>query len=427
MLESSGFRLQMRPLINAQKNAKRLVTVQLKSIRFNSNKVPKSTEKSEAESDSRGSAESTSSIRIEEMSAKMDPFAQRAYIPAQSLTRIHPPKRHHRSSQLLRLAEYYSPKMLKSIVSTEQAITPEMWKARKAGNTHFKLSYRDDLARQHPFWDLSNGLWENASEAIQKVPRFGSPEETDLFLEHGEKSDLYPKRIGGIDEISQQLENDVDDVPEELRAKYSEFQQESSVSAKSSDGAAETSKVAADLTVPLFTSEMPADYYRGLTFVRLVDKTVSNVTRFGKIRSVYTLVVCGDGKGMIGIGQGRDRNNATAAFARARVDAYRNMVKVPVYENRTIFGTIEHKFHGVSMVLWPRAAGFGVRTNHLIQQMCSVAGIRDLSGKVTGSRNKMNTVKCFLNALMSQKLPHEIAISRGKKLVDVRATYFQAK
>ncbi len=40
------------------------------------------------------------------------------------------------------------------------------------------------------------------------------------------------------------------------------------------------------------------------------------------------------------------------------------------------------------------------------------------------ARNPMNSVKACVQALLSQKDPDEIAIGRGKKLVDVRKVYY---
>lgn len=68
--------------------------------------------------------------------------------------------------------------------------------------------------------------------------------------------------------------------------------------------------------------------------------------------------------------------------------------------------------------------GFGLRSQHLIWEMCRCAGIQDISAKVTRARNPMNTVKAAFKALMSQKDPEEIAKGRGKKLVDVRKVYY---
>jgi len=56
--------------------------------------------------------------------------------------------------------------------------------------------------------------------------------------------------------------------------------------------------------------------------------------------------------------------------------------------------------------------------------MARAAGIQDLSVRTPRSRNPMNTVKAAYKALMSQRDPEEIAIGRGKKLVDVRKVYY---
>lgn len=40
------------------------------------------------------------------------------------------------------------------------------------------------------------------------------------------------------------------------------------------------------------------------------------------------------------------------------------------------------------------------------------------------SRNPMNSVKACYQALLSQRNPEEIAMGRGKKMVDVRKVYY---
>ena len=56
--------------------------------------------------------------------------------------------------------------------------------------------------------------------------------------------------------------------------------------------------------------------------------------------------------------------------------------------------------------------------------MARAAGIHDLAAKIPRSRNSMNTVKATYKALMSQRDPEQIAMGRGKKLVDVRKVYY---
>lgn len=56
--------------------------------------------------------------------------------------------------------------------------------------------------------------------------------------------------------------------------------------------------------------------------------------------------------------------------------------------------------------------------------MARAAGLQDLAAKIPRSRNPMNVVKATYAALMNQRDPEQIAIGRGKKLVDVRKVYF---
>ncbi len=68
--------------------------------------------------------------------------------------------------------------------------------------------------------------------------------------------------------------------------------------------------------------------------------------------------------------------------------------------------------------------GFGLRCQSHIFEMCRCAGIQDLAARVTRARNPMNTIKATLQALLSQRMPEEVARARGKKLVDVRKVYY---
>jgi small subunit ribosomal protein S5 len=56
--------------------------------------------------------------------------------------------------------------------------------------------------------------------------------------------------------------------------------------------------------------------------------------------------------------------------------------------------------------------------------MARCAGIHDLAARVPRGRNKMNVVKATYQALLSQRLPDEVARGLGKKLVDVRKVYY---
>ncbi|KAL8714345.1 MAG: hypothetical protein Q9220_001678 [cf. Caloplaca sp. 1 TL-2023] len=155
----------------------------------------------------------------------------------------------------------------------------------------------------------------------------------------------------------------------------------------------------------------------------LVQHRVVNQTRLGKIQSMYYLTVAGNGRGLIGIGEGKSAEPEEARI-QAKNAAIRNMQPVPMYEGRTIFGDVKGKVSATEVELMTRPPGFGVRCQSLIFEMCRCAGIQDMAARVTRSRNHMNTVKATLQALLSQRLPEEIARARGRKLVDVRKVYY---
>ncbi|KAI1940689.1 28S ribosomal protein S5, mitochondrial [Ophidiomyces ophidiicola] len=162
---------------------------------------------------------------------------------------------------------------------------------------------------------------------------------------------------------------------------------------------------------------------RGLKVKTLVSHSVVNQTRLGKIRKAYVLTIAGNGRGLLGIGEGKSEEH-TEARVQAQYRAIRNMQPVLRYEDRTIYGDVKGKVGAVELKLMHRPPGFGLRCQHHIWEMCRVAGIHDLSAQVTRSRNPMNTVKATYQALMSQKNPEDIARARGKKLVDVRKVYY---
>ena len=155
----------------------------------------------------------------------------------------------------------------------------------------------------------------------------------------------------------------------------------------------------------------------------LVTKRVVNQTRMGKISSIYFLAVAGNGKGLLGIGEGKSSESEDAK-RQAGYAAIRNMLPVPRYEERTIYGDVTAKVGATELILMTRTPGFGLRCQHHIYEICKCAGIGDLAARVYRSRNPMNTVKATVEALMSQRIPEEVARGRGRKLVDVRKVYY---
>ncbi|KAK8166591.1 37S ribosomal protein S5 [Phyllosticta citrichinensis] len=158
----------------------------------------------------------------------------------------------------------------------------------------------------------------------------------------------------------------------------------------------------------------------------LISRRVVNQTRLGKIASMYYLTICGNGDGLLGIGEGKSTEPMDGR-RQSILAAVKSMKPIQRYENRTIFGNIEGKVGAVELQLMTRPPGFGLRCQPLIFEMARAAGIHDLAARVGRSRNKMNTIKAAYEALLGQKLPEDIARARGRKMVDVRKVYYAGR
>lgn len=106
----------------------------------------------------------------------------------------------------------------------------------------------------------------------------------------------------------------------------------------------------------------------------LVEHRVVNQTRMGKVQSMYFLSVAGDGKGMVGIGEGKSTEPEDAR-RQAEINAVRNMVPIRRYEGRTIFGDVEGKVGATELVLMTRPPGM------LTSTRCFPAGDHYVDGR----------------------------------------------
>ncbi|KAH6900094.1 hypothetical protein B0T10DRAFT_14838 [Thelonectria olida] len=162
---------------------------------------------------------------------------------------------------------------------------------------------------------------------------------------------------------------------------------------------------------------------RSLLTKSLVTRWVSNQTRLGKVRSTSVVAIAGNGNGRLGLGMAKS-TEAGVADETAQMLAIRNMKPIRRYENRTIYGDVSAKVSGTVVELMSRPPGFGLRAPHRIFEMCRAAGIHDIAARMPRSKNPMNSVKAAYQALTHQPDPEQIAIGRGKKLVDVRKVYY---
>ncbi|ODQ47443.1 hypothetical protein PICMEDRAFT_71515 [Pichia membranifaciens NRRL Y-2026] len=272
------------------------------------------------------------------------------------------------------LLKYYDPEVVDSILKAENVIDPKHFAKRQLNPVQFAPHFLTDFTKKSKYFDHAIGKPNSFTEVTQ-------PNEVDV-----------PK-------------NQILDT-------------------EGSEKRSELGELAKKLSLATGFNER---YIMGLKVKTLLLKTVRNQTSKGKINSFYALVCAGDGNGMLGIGEGKDPEEPGTAILKAHWQAVKNLVKVPRLEDRTIFGNIEHKFGASVVHLRSSPPGSGLRCNPMVFELAQCAGIKDLSSKVYRSRSKMNVVKCTMEALLKQKTTEEMALERGKKVVDLRRVYYSVE
>ena len=145
---------------------------------------------------------------------------------------------------------------------------------------------------------------------------------------------------------------------------------------------------------------------------------VTKVTKGGRHFRFSATVAVGDRKGQVGIGTGK-ANEVPDAIKKAIQDANKNLIKVPLAEDRTISYEVIGTSGAARVLLKPAIAGTGVIAGGAVRAVLELAGIRDISAKSLGSRTKNNMANATVNALSQLKTPEHIAKLRGKTVEEI--------
>ncbi|CAG7849978.1 Probable 37S ribosomal protein S5, mitochondrial [Serendipita indica DSM 11827] len=168
------------------------------------------------------------------------------------------------------------------------------------------------------------------------------------------------------------------------------------------------------LPSPSEAQTLPPSVVSTLMRFPLISKRVVQQGGKGRMPSWYVLTVAGNGDGLVGIGEGKDAENARA-IEKSFIAACKDLDWVDRYENRTLWNDINTKWGATRVTLRPRPIGFGLRCNPYIHQLCKAAGIKDISAKVWGSRNGMNIIKACLRVLRGGHAPPMMGDGVGRK------------
>ena len=144
---------------------------------------------------------------------------------------------------------------------------------------------------------------------------------------------------------------------------------------------------------------------------------VSKTVKGGRIMKFAALVVIGDQKGTIGVGQGKAAE-VPDAIRKAIEDAKKNLVKIAL-KGTTIPHEIIGAFGAGRVLMKPAAPGTGVIAGGPVRAVIEVAGIKDIRTKSLRSNNPCNVVRATINGLASCTTAKEVAEKRGKSVKEI--------
>jgi small subunit ribosomal protein S5 len=144
---------------------------------------------------------------------------------------------------------------------------------------------------------------------------------------------------------------------------------------------------------------------------------VAKVVKGGRRFSFTALVAVGDGESTVGIGYGKAKE-VPLAIQKAIEDARKNLFVVPKHGTTITHQVLGH--HGAGRVLLkPASAGTGVIAGGGVRALLELGGVHDVLTKCLGTTNPINMVRAAEKGLRSLRRPEDIAMQRGKTLVEV--------
>ena len=144
---------------------------------------------------------------------------------------------------------------------------------------------------------------------------------------------------------------------------------------------------------------------------------VAKVVKGGRTFRFSAVVVVGDEKGHIGVGNGKAAE-VPDAIKKAIDEAKKNLVEVPI-----VGTTIPHEYVGsfgsARVMLKPGAQGTGIIAGGSVRPVLELAGYKDVNSKVLGTNNPRNVVYATIEALKSMQTAETVAKKRGKKVSEI--------
>jgi len=148
---------------------------------------------------------------------------------------------------------------------------------------------------------------------------------------------------------------------------------------------------------------------------KMID--IARVTRVmagGKRMRFRACVAIGNKKGRVAIGLAKGAD-VTGAVTKAVNKAKKNFIDITIV-NETIPHEIFQKLGAARILFKPAKKGRGIIAGGAVRVLLELSGIKNITCKILGTGNKVNNVKCTIEALKNLKKPvkHENKNNNGK-------------
>jgi len=137
---------------------------------------------------------------------------------------------------------------------------------------------------------------------------------------------------------------------------------------------------------------------------KMID--IARVTRVmagGKRMRFRACVAIGNKKGRVAIGLAKGAD-VTGAVTKAVNKAKKDFIDIPIV-NETIPHEIYQKLGAARILFKPAKKGRGVIAGGAVRVLLELSGIKNVTSKILGTGNKVNNVKCTIEALKNLKKP----------------------
>ncbi|MFA6146041.1 MAG: 30S ribosomal protein S5 [Patescibacteria group bacterium] len=126
---------------------------------------------------------------------------------------------------------------------------------------------------------------------------------------------------------------------------------------------------------------------------------VTRVVQGGKRMSFRACIAIGNCKGDVGVGVAKGAD-VSLAMTKATREANKNLIKIPITDD-TIPHWVKVKEGSAVILLRPAEKGHGIVAGGVSRVILALTGIKNITAKTLGSRNKINNARATIKALQA--------------------------